>query len=635
MKKSIAVLLVMVLCFASVSFAEENWTCPRCGGANGNEDAFCEFCGAARPSEWVCPVCGRTNMNSFCGGCGTAKPDPTPVSVTVTMSAPEPASTPVPADTADAPYAVAESAPERFGIVQHIEVSGREVEAYEREVPISFRDGAEYAEVPGVITFRGGPTRKNSAYGVVDIKKNKMEVYAKIGVSSLNKGDTYSSGSKTWSGCGWTGQALIVQWDDDVRRGMTTLYDWARNEDGLVEVISPTEDGNVYFYELETGKKTRETLSFSIPFKGTGTVDPRGYPLLYIGSGDDYNAPKQRARALVVSLIDGKVLYEFGIQGEDSFAKRVWYAYDSAPLIDAKTDTLIWPGENGILYTVKLNTDYDPEAGTISVSPADMVKFRYDSPISYDQAANFDTADATHKWLGYEGSAAVWNGFLYISSNDGLFQCINLNTMQVVWVADTLDDTNASPVLEVVSETEAYLYVGTSLHFTQDRNKRGVTPFFKINAMTGEVVAQRDFNVETVSGVSGGIQASAALGEQGLEGLIYVPVARYGDKDGGVLLCLNKDTLETVWEVKMKKYAWSSPVLVYNENGTGYVIQADSGGVITLYDGLTGKELTKIQPDGKNGKVKYDGATFEATPAVFNNRMVLGSRSKIYLIELQ
>ena len=43
----------------------------------------------------------------------------------------------------------------------------------------------------------------------------------------------------------------------------------------------------------------------------------------------------------------------------DAFALRDWHAYDSSPLVDAETDTLIYPGENGILYTIKLNTVFD------------------------------------------------------------------------------------------------------------------------------------------------------------------------------------------------------------------------------------------------------------------------------------
>jgi outer membrane protein assembly factor BamB len=201
--------------------------------------------------------------------------------------------------------------------------------------------------------------------------------------------------------------------------------------------------------------------------------------------------------------------------------------------------------------------------------------------------------------------------------------------MQIKWIADTKDDTNASPVLDVISETEAYLYVGTSLHFTQDSGHKGVTPFFKINAMTGEIMGQYQLTVETVSGVSGGIQATAALGQNNLSDLVFVPFARYGGKEKGVLVALRKDTMEKEWEMPMENYTWSSPAIFYNSKGDGYLVQADSKGNIFLIEGRTGKVLDKINPT-KNG------SNFEASPALFGNMLVLGSRGDmtIFFIRL-
>ena len=65
------------------------------------------------------------------------------------------------------------------------------------------------------------------------------------------------------------------------------MYDWAKEDDELVEVIYATMDGNVYFLDLNTGKKTRDTLTLGYTFKGAGALDPRGYPLLYLGAGYD------------------------------------------------------------------------------------------------------------------------------------------------------------------------------------------------------------------------------------------------------------------------------------------------------------------------------------------------------------
>ena len=363
----------------------------------------------------------------------TLPPVPTPI----------PTPTPTPRPT---PYMVADSNPEQYGFVSHLKVGDEEVmwNSYQRAEEIVFPDADAYIDetVKGILTFRGNNWRNTSSIGTVNLTEFKLtQVWAKK-IGALTKG----SGSGSWSGCGWTGQPLIVQWPKETRRVMN-MYDWAKEKENLVEVIYPTEDGNIYFLDLETGEQTRDTLIMNVPFKGTGSIDPRGYPLLYCGSGDQYENDSQKSRAFIISLINGTVLYEFGKQGTDSFARRNWYAYDSAPLIDAETDTLIYPGENGIIYTMKLNTVYDPTLGSISVNPTNFVRFRYDCNNIYD---DIDKADSTHKWQGYEGSAVAWNGHLYLSSNDGMFQCIDLNTMRVVWVANTEDDTNGSPVLDVI-----------------------------------------------------------------------------------------------------------------------------------------------------------------------------------------
>ena len=566
------------------------------------------------PDGYVDVVRPTISYEEYVNG-ATIPPIPTPI--------PTPVPTPQPT-----PHPIAESNPEQYGFVPHLQIGGEfqngaysggeEINAnsYQRRDAIEFPDADAYnAEtVKGILTFRGNNWRNASSYGTVNLTEYKLTQVWEKRIGALQKG----SGSQSWTGCGWTGQPLIVQWSAETRKVMN-LYDWAKEKDDLVEVIYPTEDGNIYFLDLLTGKQTRDTLKLGVPFKGTGSIDPRGYPLLYCGSGDQYDNDDQKSRAYIISLINGRVLYTFGKQGTDPFARRKWYAYDSAPLIDAKTDTLIYPGENGIVYTMKLNTVYDPQLGSVSVEPSDIVKFRYDVNNIYDDT---DKADSTHKWQGYEGSAAAWNGYLYLSSNDGMFQCIDLNTMQVVWIANTQDDTNGSPVLDVISEDEAYLYVGTSLHFTKDGNNKGITPFFKINAMTGKIEKDYGLTVETVKNVSRGIQSTAAVGKAGsnISDLVYISISGYESKDVGVLVALDKSTFAVRWKADMDAYAWSSPTVVYDGDGKGYVIQADSKGKIVLIDGATGEILNTLRPTETN---------FEASPAVFGNMLVVGCRGQL------
>ena len=190
-------------------------------------------------------------------------------------------------------------------------------------------------------------------------------------------------------------------------------------------------DGHIYFLDLDTGERTRDPINMGrYPFKGAGALDPRGYPLMYLGSGDDSkDYGEGSSHASIISLIDGKVLYEFG--SKDGFSLRGKLSYfDSSALVDAETDTLIYPGENGILYMIKLNTNYDVNAGTISVAP-EVVKWRYKGSRNNSTA----TVDGSKGWwFGMEDSAIIWRGHLIVSDNGGHMMCINLNTLELVWV---------------------------------------------------------------------------------------------------------------------------------------------------------------------------------------------------------
>ena len=61
-------------------------------------------------------------------------------------------------------------------------------------------------------------------------------------------------------------------------------------------------------------------------------------------------------------------------------------------------------------------------------------------------------------WLGMEDSAAVYDGYLFVADNGGNLMCLDLNTLELVWVQDTLDETNGSPVLSV-ENGHLYLYI--------------------------------------------------------------------------------------------------------------------------------------------------------------------------------
>lgn len=520
---------------------------------------------------------------------------------------PEPTPEPTPTPRFDIPHAVDSSNPANWGYSTDVEVNGTVVQSYTRQTPIFFDYDEPYTNVNGIVTFRGDHYRSGAAYGTASISSKSLSKAWSFEIGQLAK----PSGSGNWSGSGWVGQPLVVCWPDSTKQIMN-MYDWAKQKQGLVEGILACLDGNVYFFDIESGEATRPVLQIGIPFKGAGSLDPRGYPILYLGSGDNYpEDPSKTVRAVAYSLVDFSCLYTFGAY-KDSFAIRDWHAYDSAPLVDAATDTLIYPGENGILYTIKLNTAYNEQAGTLTMAPSETVKFRYNTSRS---SAGSTSADKY--WMGYEDSAVMWGEYVYLVTNDGYMQCININTMELIWAQDVLDDTNATIVLEEdEANRTAYLYVGTSLHFTKDENDYGTTPLFKINAVTGEIVWRFDVNVYTRSGVSGGVQATAVVGKNSISDLVIVPFARVPDVDHGYLMAIDKNTGTERWRFAMDGYSWSSPVAVYDANGSAYIVSCDSTGRIYLLDGKTGTKLSVFDAE----------RNIEASPVVYGNTIIVGTR---------
>lgn len=490
--------------------------------------------------------------------------------------------------------------PDNWNIRWEIFQNGSLTHTYTRQDPIAFGDPEDYFALPGVCTFRGNNYRNSATYGTANVQEKTLTTVwtAKTGVLK----------GSTWSGNGWTGQPLIVKWDDATKQCMN-LKQEKKDKADLVEVIYASLDGKIYFLDLEDGSKTRPTLDIGMCFKGAGSLDPRGYPLLYVGSGD-INAQEKQPRMFIISLIDGSILFEYGSEDPLSYRKdnENWCAFDSAPLVSVDTDTLIWPGENGILYTMKLNTVFDKTAKTISVNPEAPVLTRY---------LTERTNQSTY-WSGYEASASIVENYLYVSENGGMFYCVDLNTMELVWAQDTKDDSNSSPVFERQDKLRGYVYTAPSLHWTKNSSSKGSISIYKLNAVTGEIVWEKPYNVHTVEGVSGGVQSTPLLGKEGstLDGIIFYAIARTDKVGSGTLVALDTKTGEEVWKLDMAYYPWSSPVAVYDEAGNGYIVQCDSKGNMHFIDGTT----------GTIADTQYLGGLIEASPAVYEDMVVVGTR---------
>lgn len=563
---------------------------------------------------------------------GTTKEtgNPQSPSDTVDMTAPDgsvalpsqtelPAPTPMTTFAADlVPQPTEGTNPSDIQLTTELMVDGEEQDTYQRTEPISFGSGDEYTALEGIIGFRGNNYRDAASWGAAEIVDETLTLRT-----------TKDTG---WGGAGWTGQPLIVKWPDETRALMTTLKEEFRSKEDFVEVIYATLSGYIYFMDLETGDKTRNPIWTGGPVKGTPSLDPRGYPIIYVGQGlqevDNMN-DSDEIYFRAFSLIDGEVKMKVGAPKQDSFAYRTnWQAYDASPLIHGGTDTLIYPGENGVLYVCDLNTNYNEETGalTMDMDPK-KVKYRYTTPRnqSSDEGAG-------GRW-GIENSPVAWRNYIMFTDNVGILQCVDLNTMQPVYANDLTDDSDVSMVLEEAPEDGTiYLYTGceydelvrpseqTGLAYTGTAYAR------KINGLTGEVVWEIPYTVQSNGDVDGGILASPVLGQAGttMEGLIIynVSVEVKGDTTTSRVVALNKEDGTQVWSYDMGVDGWSpsSPVPVYTSDGKGYIVQCDKAGDVALIDGATGSEVAKLNVG------EYDN--FEATPAVYGNTIVVGSRNK-------
>lgn len=490
------------------------------------------------------------------------------------------------------------SNPENWNVEWQVLVNGEVTEDYRREEAVSFGDESEYFALPGIATFRGGNYHQDASYGIAHITEGDINYLWNKYIGAIDP---------DWCGCGWTGQPLVVQWDEETKAIMN-LYEDKKAKEGLTEVIYCKMDGYVHFFDIEDGSATRDPVFMGMVCKGSGAVDPRGYPIFYVGSGITRNGKYQTMFA--ISLIDGSIIHEWS--GQSAYAYRWWFAFDSSPLIDGETDTMFWLGESGLLYSIKLNTRYDKAAGTLTMDPEEPVLTRYR-----------DDYTRSGRYPGYEASITAVDHYLYMGDNTGMIQCVDANTMQLVWTQDLQDDINATPLFDWGEDGNGYLYTAPSTDYS---GSYPALPITKLNARTGEVIWTHEIECVNVPDLPGGALGSPLLGRAGtdIDGLIIFAIGRNPNAYAGQVIALDKETGEVVWQFETDNYMWSSPVALYTEAGESYIFQADASGNCYLLKGTTGEKVGYT----------YLGCTVESSPIVFNDRVVLGTRSGIYLFKI-
>jgi len=451
----------------------------------------------------------------------------------------------------------------------------------------------KYTETEGVLMFRGNNFRSAPAFGTVNLVSKTMDQL--WNVTAPGNGSIWGGGS-----C-WTGQPALVRWSDETKQAMNLKAKF-KSKKGFVEVIIGTMSGKVYFLDLQTGEQTRNPIDTRNPIKGSVSVDSRGYPMLFVGQGIDTNG---KVGVRLYNLINQKELYYLNVH--DSRAPRSWPGCDSSALYNRADDTMFIPAENGLVYKLKLNTKYDAAKKSLTISPKQTIFNTL--PSSTSSASS----------LGIENSAAAYKNLLFFGDNVGMIRCITTD-MKLKWKYKNLDDTDASIVLEIEGG-KPVIYSGCQV---DKQGSPGTSRFVKLDANTGKVIWKRDFKCYSRYGASpsnGGFLGTPVLGKKDISNLLVFTLCRYPSFDTGTMFAINKSNGKTVWQNKMNTYAWSSPVDIYTAAGKGYIVHVDRSGNARIIDGKSGKILY----------TKNFDSYVEASPAVFNNYLVIASRnSKIY-----
>jgi outer membrane protein assembly factor BamB len=468
------------------------------------------------------------------------------------------------------------------------------IETFKPALEDSF-SASHFTALKGITTFRGGPYRDRATAGAIE--KRPVSLSVKWVFHTRPQG-------KWGGGAGWTGQPAVVQWPDSIRALMNLKSEYATQSD-FTEVVFGSLDGNIYFLDLNTGRPSRNPIDIKNPIKGTVTIDPRGYPMLYCGQGI---ANQEEFGFRIFSLIDQKLLYY--INGHDAYALRSWAAFDGAALINPKNDRMYLGGENGILYSLKLNSRLDVPAKTMSIHPQ-VLKYRYEVNREHHQ--------------GIENSVTAYRDHVYFADNHGYIQSLDLTTLTPGWIFFNHDDTDATLVLEPEGQVP-FLYTGCEVDKQGDH---GAAYLKKINGTTGGTVWERKFECFTVRGkepVNGGLLSTPIIGKGKSSHQVIFCLSRYGGMSTGLLVALDKNTGKTDYEVKLNSYAWSSPVDIYDAAGNMYIFLADSHGRVMLFDGADGAMIYQAKI----------ADLFEASPVVFDNKIIIPSRpDKIFCLEIR
>jgi PQQ-like domain len=425
-------------------------------------------------------------------------------------------------------------------------------------------------KVNGLITFRGNPTR--SYYGTGPLPRTKpteLWRYPKTGGMCAISAD--ETGPHEWCGTGYTGQPAVFE------------------REGRIWVVFGAYDKNLHFLDAQTGERIIDDFPTGDIIKGTVTIDPDGYPIVYFGSRDNY------FRA--VAFDRGKQPKELWKLSASAVSPTLWNDdWDGSGLV--LDDYLFEGGENSQFHIVKLNRGYDPN-GKATVNP----KLVFHTP-GWDAQLLKDTHDNN---VSIESAVTVVGDTVYFANSGGLVQGWDIGGLKAgrqperVFRFWTGDDTDGS----IVADDQGYLYVGVEYERNNETNKAN-GQMMKIDPRNpgNPLVWKVDDRNRSLADHKGGIYGSPA---------IYKDLIIWGTNKGDVI-GVDRQSGAVRWRIALSR-VHMSPVVI-----DGVMVVGDCTGTLNAYDiadtTAQPKLLWSIKP----------GACIESTPAAWNGKLYFGTR---------
>jgi outer membrane protein assembly factor BamB len=425
------------------------------------------------------------------------------------------------------------------------------------------------ADVEGLLTFRGNPTR--SYYGMGPVPEAPEILWSVPPEGGFCGESSVGGEAKTWCGTGWTGQPSV--WEDP-----ETDRTW---------VAFGAYDKGVHFLDADDGSDIIPPFDIGDIVKGSVTRDPDGLPLLYSGSRADFH----------VIATDREQPESLWSMDAEDVQPTLWNDdWDSSPLVI--DDYLFEGGENGQFFIIKLNRAMGDD-GLVTVAP----EIVFNAPGWDDELlSDLSGSGSRQEDVSIENSLVVVGDTLYFTNSGGLVQGWDISGVaegvdpERVFRFWSGDDTDAS----LVADEEGMLYFGQQVErSSSSARSQEVGQLVKLDPSNPE-----DPVVWSIAD-DNGIWATPAVAD----GIVIAPT------DSGRIIGADAETGEILWEKQLPGPTWSSPVVV-----DGVWIQGDCAGT------LHGFDLSDPRVDPPElWTVEVEGCV-ESTPAVWDGRIFVGAR---------